>query len=152
MGIILLLTLLFIICVVLLVIYAKVYNYYSDLWEVIGFLSIVIGSVLLIALFITSIACIVNNTNYTKRKVRIEYNETVESLNNTKEYVETITDDYARSIAVTEYNNEVKAFKSDIMKEKNRLNNGWINWFTCSEYKKLDTDAIEYIKIFKEEK
>lgn len=146
MGIILLLAILFIICVVLLIVYFKVDHYYSEFWEVTGTLSIVIGGLLLVALFITSTLCIVANSNYTKRKVRIKYSETVESLNNTKQYIETITDDYARSIAVTEYNHEVRAFKFDLKKEKNRLDNNWLNWFTCSEYEKLDIDVVDYIK------
>lgn len=145
MGIILLLIILFIICTTLFIISCKI-GYCDDIWEIIQFISAVIGGVLLVGLFITSIVCIVANSNYTKRKVRIEYNETVESLNNTKEYIETITDDYARSIAVTEYNHEVRLFKSDLKKEKNILNNQWINWFVCSEYKKLNIDVVEYIR------
>ena len=146
MGIILLLSILFIICLMLFILSFKFDTYYSFIWLTIQFISAVIGGCLLITLFVISILCMVANSNYTKRQVRIEYSETVESLNNTKEYIETITDDYARSIAVTEYNHEVRLFKSYLKTEKNRLNNQWINWFTCSEYKKLDIDVVDYIK------
>ncbi len=147
MGIIILLTILVIIFTTLFILSLKFTDDYDlDIWEITATISAVIGFCCIVCLFVTSIFCIVANSNYTKRKVRIEYSETVESLNITRQYIKTITEDYARSMAVTEYNHEVKVFKSDLKNHKNRLNNKWINWFICSEYKKLDIDAIDYIK------
>ena len=97
--------------------------------------------------FIVTIAAIIGAQNsYTQEQVRMKYSQTVTQLNSTREYIDNITDDYARSVAVLEYNSEVGNFKQDIMHMQINLKNPWINWFSSYVYNEFDANVVSYIE------
>ena len=122
----------------------------DDGWDDAAFCLKVFGTafaiVFLVATVIVGIFQISANVNTSKLQTRAWYEESVENLNSTKEYIATITDDYTRSIAVKDYNKDVKKFKLTIKNAKYDLDNGWINWFTCPEYQYLDETVVDYIR------
>jgi len=134
------------ICVFLVVLgYIKDYDW-DDGAFILRALGYILGGLVLIFLIALTATAVVENDRTNKVKVESWYNETVLNLNSTKEYIATITDDYVRSLAVKEYNNEVKSFKLQIKESKCNLDNGWVNWYTCSKYKELDENVVEYIR------
>ena len=110
-----------------------------------------IGVVLLeLAGAIFLLGCVIfilcRNNNVTHKTLKTTYEERVVELSNTREYISTITDDYARSVAVTQYNDKVRKYRTEIITYKDKANNIWISWLYNSEYKHLDEDVFQYIK------
>lgn len=119
-------------------------NYYDeDLLDLIGIISILIGSIGIICCILV---IILNNNSFSKSKAKIWYEETVESLTADYDYINTIQDDKARSVAVVEYNAKVKGFKTEITTNQISLDNLWINWMNCYAFKDMDANAVKYIK------
>lgn len=146
MGFIILLSILLLIFIALAILgIVKGYDWDTPAY-VLQFIGIVFGIATLIALVILSIVASVENGRTRKAKVESWYNETVLNLDSTKEYISTITDDYVRSLAVKEYNSEVKSFKLLIKDSKHDLDNGWISWYTCPTFKELDENVVDYIR------
>lgn len=103
----------------------------------------IIGTIFLLVCVVT-ILC--TNNNVTHKTLKTKYEERVVELSNTREYISTITDDYARSVSVTEYNTKVRKYRTEIITYKAKANNVWISWLYNSEYKHLDEDVFQYIK------
>lgn len=86
------------------------------------------------------------NGPHNATQIRVGYETIVEELKSDYNYIQNISDDYARSVAAVQYNQRVKTFKADIKSKQINLNNIWINWFECYEYSKFDPDIVDYIK------
>lgn len=99
-----------------------------------------------ISLLVCLVTILCTNTNVTHKTLKTKYEERVVELSNTREYISTITDDYARSVAVTQYNDKVRKYRTEIITYKSKANNVWISWLYNSEYKHLDGDVFQYIK------
>ena len=97
-------------------------------------------------LLFTAIAAISYNNPQTITNLRIEYAKDVETLNATYNNIMSYTDDKARAIAATEYNQDVREFQATILKHQSELNNPWINWFIPYVYKEFDANAVQIIK------
>ena len=120
----------------------KVGDYYSD-GHLIGSISLsAFGAVgLLIAIVLAAAAN--NPTKYEMAKNW--YEESVTSLKATQVMIGSIKDDYARSVAIRDYNNDVKTFKIKILENQEGLKNPFINWFYCAQYATLDPNVVDYI-------
>lgn len=91
---------------------------------------------------------LISNFPSQKRIVKTEYEETVKELTISRElliaypYV-----DYVSCSMFDKYNDDVKKFKENIIKEKKALSNPWINWLHCAEYKNCDESAVDYFTL-----
>ena len=108
----------------------------------------VIGAISCIGFIACCIFCLIINASLNCNSIQIEYNQRLEELNSTKQVIETIQDDYARSVAITQYNTNVREFKEDVLMAQLYLKNPWINWFVCHEYNNFDANAVDYIVSF----
>lgn len=128
--------------IILLIIY-KVKDLWNDLLSTIIICLMVIGGLLTV---IFGGIGLVENSSPINDQLIISYNEEVESLTADYNYISTIQDDNARSIAVVEYNNHVREFKSAIIKGKYLANNVWISWLNPHAYNDMDENIVDYIK------
>ena len=94
-------------------------------------------------LSITIICCVQNPIE--QETVRVKYEQSIAQLTSTREYINNLTDDYAKSVAVQQYNIDVRDFKQEIMMEQLKLTNPWVNWYHSYAYLKLDADVVSYI-------
>ncbi len=78
---------------------------------------------------------------------RVNYSETVTSLNSTYKLLTQAEDSYAKYTAIQQYNSEVREFKEDITTTQAHLKNPWINWMCNYEYKNFDANVVSYINI-----
>ena len=117
--------------------------YEEDTLDLIGIINILIGS---IGIICCVLIIILNNNSLSKSKAKIWYEETVESLTADYDYINTIQDDKARSVAAVEYNSKVKGFKTEIITNQISLDNLWLNWMKCYAFKDMDANAVKYIK------
>lgn len=127
---------------IILLIVGKVRDYYSD-GHLFGSISLsVLGAAgLLIAILFAAVAN--NPTKY--EMVKNWYGESVTSFKATQTMIGSIKDDYARSVAIRDYNDDVKTFKIKILEEQEGLKNPFINWFYCAQYATLDPNVVDYI-------
>jgi len=140
---------LFIICIVLfaagtiaIVIDAKTGWEWSGFAEFFIMLTAAIG--ISGAIIIGTFGIVHNSGPYVDTKM-IEYEETVNELKASRKLIDSITDDYARAVAVVEYNKSVSEFKSNILIVQRRLDNLMINWTQSIAYKYMDANAVDYI-------
>jgi len=120
-------------------------------WDSIAYnISFVLGAVLII---LTGVGIVIGggvamclNFPTTKQEVKNDLEQKIEEIQSDYNYIQTITDDKAKSVAVVEYNKQVKEFKTLVLSKQYILNNIWINWYTCSEYGNYDTNVVIYIK------
>ena len=110
------------------------------------FFSVAAGGLGVIPFIIMLFMIISAQSPYTKEKARLNYSQTITQLNATIQYIDNISDDYARSIAVEQYNSDVKKFKQEIAYSKINLKNPWINWFESYVYNEFDIDIVSYIE------
>ena len=120
-------------------------------WDSIAYnISFVLGVVLCIATGLGILVCgsmaIVLNCSISKQKVKNYLDQKIEEIQSDYNYIQSITDDRAKSVAVVEYNKQVKEFKTLLLSEQYVLNSVWINWYTCSEYGNYDANVVVYIK------
>lgn len=120
-------------------------------WDSIPYnISFIVGAIFSaiagLGVIICSIAAIVSNFPSLKNKVKINLDQKIEELQSDYNYIQTITDDKARNIAVVEYNKEVKEFKTELKSKQYYLNNIWYNWYTCPVYNDYDVEVVVYIK------
>lgn len=120
-------------------------------WDSIAYIiSLVLGIALCIITGLGIIICgsmvIIYNFPSIKQQVRNDLEQKIEEIQSDYNYIQLITDDRAKSVAVVEYNKQVKEFKSLLLTEQYILDNIWINWYTCSEYGNYDVNAVVYIK------
>lgn len=85
------------------------------------------------------------NTPFNKRRTKIELDNRIAEIEADKQLILTLKDDYARSVAITNYNNKVKEFKVEVEKAQYDLNNPFVNWFTCPVYNEYDSSMVDYI-------
>lgn len=107
-----------------------------------GLFGLAVGS---LGAIICSVMILTNNTKIKRQSVKVELDNKIAEIQATKQLITTIQDDYARSVAITEYNNKVKEYKTQIESIKVYSESLWLNWFWCSEYKNYDSNAVEYI-------
>ncbi len=120
-------------------------------WDSIAYnTSFVLGTILCIVTGLGIIICgsmaMIYNFPSIKQQVRNDLEQKIEEIQSDYNYIQLITDDRAKSVAVVEYNKQVKEFKSLLLTEQYILDNIWINWYTCSEYGNYDVNAVVYIK------
>ena len=115
----------------------------SDLF---GFLGVGVGGISGFVLLCLLAIVIVNNTPIACDRLRIKYEQNVTQLTTTRSAIETITDDYARSIAIQQYNIEVNKFKQDILVEQLKLSSPWTNWLAPHVYNEFDANVVSYIQ------
>lgn len=108
-----------------------------------GIIGCIFGGLLTL---ICLIAMPIINCPYNATQVRLGYETIVEELKSDYNYIQNISDDYARSVAAVQYNQRVKTFKADIKSKQITLNNIWVNWFECYEYSSFDPNIVDYIK------
>lgn len=130
----------------LLILKEKVFDWDSIFYST----SFVVGAVFCIiaglGLVICSTIAISENLPIVRQQVINGLNQKVEEIQSDYNYIQTITDDRAKSIAVVEYNKKVREFKTKVLTEQYVLNNIWINWYTSPEYGNYDVDIVVYIK------
>lgn len=85
------------------------------------------------------------NTPFRHERTKLEYDEIITELLATRNKIQTITDDYSRSVAIQQYNTEVREFKIEIKKHQYNLKNPWINWFENYVYVDFDADVVSYL-------
>ena len=115
---------------------------HEDLGGVMAVIGLLLGIAGTIACCIT-ILC--NNTRIKRQSVKVELDNKIAEIQATKQLIITIQDDYARSVAITEYNNKVKEYKTQIDSIKVYSESLWLNWFWCKEYKNYNSNDVEYI-------
>lgn len=123
----------------------KVRDYDEDMHLVLNLVEAGIG---ILGVVIGTMVIIMNNNDYARSQVRLTYQQEVEEFNATRSVIETIQDDYARSVAIQQYNTNVKEFKQDIIMNQLYVKNPWISWFCNQEYKNLDVNVVSYITTF----
>ena len=136
--------------IVFLIIYC-VDRHYNGSWnanELNAALAGICGAIGFILWLVVGTGALICNTPMAHESARIQYNTRVEELTNTREAISHITDDYARSVSITQYNSLVREFKEDIRIAQIRLNNPWINWFNNYAYKDFDANVVDYIATF----
>lgn len=121
-----------------------IYGYFQndDLNFIFGIGSAISGIILLVI----AITLIAPNTTIGKQMHEIWYQQKVEELQSTYDTLITYQDNEIARVSITEYNEEVKEFKVDILTNQQCLNNLWINWFICPAYKNFDANIVSYIK------
>ncbi len=115
---------------------------YEDLGIGMGIFGFIIGVSGMITCCIT-ILC--NNNKIKRQSVKVKLDNKIAEIQATRQLITTIQDDYARSVAITEYNHKVKEYKTEIESIKVYSESLWLNWFYCKEYKNYDSNAVEYI-------
>ena len=108
-------------------------------WAAVG--GIVGGIPFLLSILI--ICCVQNPIE--QEAIKVKYEQSITQLTSTRDYINTITDD-SKSVAVQQYNADVKDFKQEIIVEQLKLKNPWINWYHSYAYLKLDADVVSYIQ------
>ena len=103
---------------------------------IVGFIALVLGMI-----------CIISNSSFQNQKVRISYEQRVEELQHSRVLIENIQDDYARSVATTQYNTSVREFKEELLVAQTYAKNPWTSWFNCQEYLKLDATVVSYVEV-----
>lgn len=93
---------------------------------------------------IVIICCVQNQTR--QETIKVMYEQSITQLTSTREYINNLTDDYAKSVAVQQYNIDVSNFKQGIMVEQLKLKNPWISWYHSYAYLKLDANVVSYIE------
>ena len=116
---------------------SKYFNW--DDYGVIGFIGTVSFGLSTVVCVTVAIAM---NSNYKCCEERNWYKQQVIQLNSTYEVL--INNSY-NATAVQQYNSEVAEFKSQIASIQLNLNNPWVSWFNCKEYKNMSTKAVKYI-------
>jgi len=120
-------------------------------WDSIPYyISFIAGGILsfiaVLGIIICSTVAITSNVPSVKNKARIYLDQKIEAIQSDYNYIQTITDDKAKSIAVVEYNKEVKEFKTELKSEQYYLNSIWFNWYTCPAYNEYSVEVVVYIK------
>ena len=110
--------------------------------------NIIMLSVFGISLLVCGPVCLIFNSSARCNYVRIWHEQEIQELESTRQIIETIQDDYARSVAITQYNTRVKEYKEEILVKQHYLNNPWISWFNCREYNNFSADEVSYITTF----
>ena len=128
-----------------ILVYTFKYDIKKELWIVSFGVNTFIGVIMLL---IVGCGALLNNTPRAHEEARIAYNAKVEELTSTREAIYHMTDDYAKSVSITQYNTLVREFKEDIKIGQERLKNPWINWFNNYAYKDFDVDVVSYITTF----
>lgn len=95
-------------------------------------------------LFSIIIICCVQSP-IAQEAVKVKHEQSIAQLTSTREYINNLTDDYAKSVAVQQYNIDVRNFKQEIMIQQLHLRNPWISWYHSYAYLKLDADVVSYI-------
>lgn len=110
--------------------------------------SVTIGAIGALGVLVSVIIMIIMNCPTHNQKVRIYCQETINELTTTRQMIREIKDDYARSVAITQYNSKVQEFKTEVATNQNYLNNPFINWYVPHAYNEFSVNAIEYITSF----
>lgn len=122
----------------ILFIFISKINYWDDK-EFIGWAGTALFG---LALFICGLISLLNNASSQCYKAKAWYEQQVTQLNNT---YETLTTHAYNPIAIQQYNSEVAEFKGKIIAAQLSLNNPWISWFECKEYKNMSAEAVKYV-------
>ena len=96
-----------------------------------------------LGLLVLGIVGIVQNNPVMRMKARQQYEQSVLELNTTYEQLMTYADE-STSVAVVQYNERVREFKTEIIVIKKKLQNPWINLLECCEYANFDENAVKY--------
>jgi len=110
--------------------------------------NLMLGGLGILGLIVGVIVIIMNNNSFSRSQARLVYEQNVAEFNATRNVIENIQDDYARSVAIQQYNTNVKEFKEDIITLQHYVNNPWISWFCNQEYKSFNVDVVSYITTF----
>ena len=88
------------------------------------------------------------HSNYYKNQVRLECEEQIASIQNTRLALENkIESNTLTILEVNTYNDSVKEFKTKIKKEQLALQNPWANWFVCPVYSEFNPDVVSYLYV-----
>lgn len=124
----------------------KVFDWDSIPYNISSILGIFLCIATGLGIFICGTLAIVSNFPTTKQQVKNDLEQKIEEIQSDYDYIQLITDDRAKSVAVVEYNKQVKEFKTLVLSEQYLLDNIWVNWYTCSEYGNYDANVVVYIK------
>ena len=134
----------------LLILKETKFEWDSILYNISFILGAVFSAIAGLGVIICSVAAIVTNFPSLKNKVKIDLDQRIEEIQSDYNYIQSITDDKARSVADVEYNKEVNQFKTQLQSEQYYLNNIWLNWYTCPVYNDYDVEIVVYIKQIKD--
>ncbi|MBP3799972.1 MAG: hypothetical protein ILA19_03210 [Bacilli bacterium] len=120
-------------------------------WDSVPYtVSFIVGAVFTIiggiAVIICSTMAIIEHIPSVRHQIKNGIEQQIEEIQSDYNYIQTITDDKARSVAVVEYNKQVRDFKTTLLAEQYALDNLWINWYSCPEFGNYDVDVVVYIK------
>ena len=134
------------ICILLLgVVFAVLYqrDKWNDLLFGLQLFSLVFGTLFTVLCGIMILS--VNNST-SHNNLKIAYEESITDIQNDYNYIQELVDDKAKSVAIINYNNKVKEFKTEIKQNKVLVDNPWFNWFNNYAYKDMDENIVDYIK------
>lgn len=106
-----------------------------------------IATIGLVGVFSVGVLALIKNGSIERHNVRVWHEESVMSFHATEAMISTIKDDYARSVAIQQYNHDVKEFKVKILANQEGLRNPFVNICYCSEYNNINANAVSYISI-----
>ena len=110
-----------------------------------GVIFAIIGT---IGLLCCGLASLVNQSNFNKIRVRTEYQERITSINNTKSILESQLETNTLTILeISEYNNNVREFKTELKTQQAKTKSPWIGCLCCSVCNEFSVDAVNYLYI-----
>jgi len=141
------LVLIFILLLVIGIVWGVIYsNKYLSEFHLVG--SVTTGAIGALGVLVSIIVIAVTNCPTHNQKVRIYCQETINELTTTRQMISEIKDDYARSVAITQYNSKVQEFKTEVATNQNYLSNPFTNWYVPYAYNEFSVNDVEYITSF----
>jgi hypothetical protein len=121
--------------------------YLKDEWKegiLVGSLaSVLVG---LFGLMICGCVGIINNASARKTTQRIEYQERINSINNTRLALERELETSTLTILeVSAYNDSVREFKTELGREQALYKSLWVGLFCCPVCNEFSVDAVSYL-------
>ena len=124
-------------------------SYYSEFNEVSQVGGAIVGLVGFLGLSICSIIALVNNcSNFYKNKVRIEYQERINSIENTRIALENqLSSSTLTVLEISSYNDTVREFKTQLKQEQLLLKDPWVGCLCCPVCNEFSVDVVSYIYV-----
>lgn len=127
--------------------FCRIFHYWetNDNVAIAGFVNIFVGG---IGLLVCSIFAIANNCTIGREQIRFDYQEKINSLNNTKKALESQLESSTLTILeVSTYNNSVRAFKTELQTAQLLSKSPWVGCLCCQVCNEFSVDAVSYLYI-----
>ena len=88
------------------------------------------------------------HSNIFNNKVRVECQERIDSLNNSRSFLEKkIESNTITVLEISSYNDSVREFKTELTQKQLELDSYWIGLYTCPAYNEFSPDAVSYLYV-----